>query len=395
MDNIKKIFNRYKKVSYLFIIKVLSMGLKYILMFYLSSQLLNPDEFGKFSLYLVILNFTYLFVGFGVMDTGMYLLAKDSNKKLIGGILSITFFIAILMILLLILVLNYYGYESYIIISILSSGHIFSLFVRRVSVGLHDRFGMYYFDFFIYLTALLGIIFFSKNLESSLIIYAGATLILSIIFTIRFRPKFNNVIENINLIMTNIKGYGLGVHASQFIAMGTYDFDKIMLEYLFSFSSVGIYNLALNFIMPVKLFSTSIAEILFKDFSKNSKIKKEILIANFCISLFLSVILSVLGYLIVINFYSESYYEILNFIGLLPILAVLSSFYVPINNFFSAKGLAKQKLINAIAIAIANITFNFIFIPKFGIIGAIIATILALIINNIMFILQYIKYVKP
>ncbi len=370
------------------------MGLKYILMLYLSSQLLNPDAFGKFSLYLVILNFTYLFVGFGVMDTGMYLLAKENNKKLIGGILSITFFIAILMILLLVLVLKYYGYESYIILSILSCGHIFSLFVRRVSVGLHDKFGMYYFDFFIYFTSLLGIVIFSNNLESSLLIYAGSTLLLSIIFIIRFRPQFNNLIENTKVIFINIKRYGLGVHASQFIAMGTYDFDKIMLEYLFSFSSVGIYNLALNFIMPVKLFSNSISEILFKDFSKSSKIKKEILIANFFISLLLSIILSILGYLIVINFYSESYHEILSFIGLLPILAVLSSFYVPINNFFSAKGLARQKLINAIAIAIANITFNFIFIPKFGIIGAIMATILALVINNTMFILQYIKYVK-
>jgi O-antigen/teichoic acid export membrane protein len=386
--------SKYKNVLGLFLVKFISLGLKYIIILYLSSQILNPEEFGMFSLYLVILNIAYLFIGFGVIDTGMYLLSQKEDPNLCGVLFIVTIVITFLFTLLMMMVLKYYQFSHPIIIGLISGGYILNLFVKKISVSLHERFIMYYFEFFMYLFSFIGILLFADNVYSSTLIYSIVMLLVSIYFIYRLRPKFSNLTHNFKYLMRNIKSYGMKVHISQFISMGTYDSDKLMLQYIHGFSSVGIYNLALNFIMPVKLFSISISELMFKDFSKRKEIQKEVLLFNTFVSLTFSIFLSLAGYIIILNFYDDSYLEILKYIYLLPILAVLSSFYVPINNFFSAKGLAKEKFINAIVLAVCNVLFNVLFIPNFGVLGAILATIIALLFNNIMFFYQYQKFIR-
>lgn len=373
---------------------MLGLGLKYATILYLSSKLLNPTEFGMFSLFLIMLNFVYLFIGFGIIDTGMFLISKDNNKELTGATLILTLIICIFFTLILMLALYYYGFEHYRLISILSIGYLLNLFVKRISIGLHEKFTMYYFEFFMYLLTFLLILFFANSISSTIILYSMSMLIVSIFFLVTLKLKLSNLGENILLLIKHIKSYGLKVHLSQIVAMGTYDFDKLMLKYIYGFASVGVYNLALTFIMPVKLFSDSISEIMFKDFAKQKKIKKEVFLLNLGVSLFFSLILTLIGYSLIYYFYEATYHEILSYIYLLPILAILSSIYVPINNFFSAKGLGKLKLINALVLAVFNIIFNFIFIPNYGVFGAILATIAALTINNIMFIYQYKKYIN-
>ncbi|MGM0842296.1 MAG: polysaccharide biosynthesis C-terminal domain-containing protein [Bacillota bacterium] len=365
-----------------------------MLILYLSSYLLSPSEFGMFSLFLIILNFVYLFVGFGVTDTAMYVISKNNSKGLYGALLILSIIISILFSIILSIVLYYYDFENSILIGIVSSGFILNLFVKKVSIGMNEKFAMYYFELFVYFISFLLILSFSDDVYESMFFYSIGMFIVSILFIIRVRPEFSDFSKNIKFIFKNIKEYGAKVHFSQFIAMGTYDLDKIMLKYYMGFTSVGIYNLALTFIMPVKLFSMSISEMLFKDFTKHDRIKKEIFIMNIIVSLIFSIILSIIGYYLIIFFYEEAYYEILDYIYLLPILAVLSSLYVPINNFFSAKGLAKQKLINAVVLAICNVLFNLVLVPRFGVIGAIYATIFSLTVNNVLFIYQYKLYIK-
>lgn len=396
-DDLKQKVKKIKNIAELFLVKIVSMGLKYLILFFLSISILNPDEFGVFSLYLVILNMVYLFVGFGVLDTGMYLISKENkenSRSLCGTLLVLSLIITFLYVVILIFVLSIYNIEDYLLISLMSSGYIFSLFVKKISIGMHLRFSMYYFELIMYALTLLVIYFYSSDLTSSIFIYSFVMLIVSVVFIIGMKPQIKKSFQHLNMVIVNIKKYGLRVHISQFIAMGTYDLDKIMLNIFHGAASVGIYNLSLNFIMPLKLFSTSISEMLFKDFSRENKIKKEVFIINIAFSILGSIVLTIIGYYLIKHFYSEEYYEIYNYIYLLPVLGILSSLYVPINNFFSAKGLAKEKLINAIVLAVCNVLFNLIFIPMYGIIGAVIATIIALIINNFLFVYQYLSYLQ-
>lgn len=392
----KSNIGKYLSIFKLFIIKGFSLGLKYILLLFMSSNILNAEEFGKFSLYLIIMNFIYLFIGFGIIDTGMYLLSKDEKDKreLCFATLSLVIICGICFSIIMIGVLGHYGYNGVYIISFLSFGYVLNLFVKKVSVGMGEKFNMYYFEFFTYLSTLLGIILWGKNVYSCIVLYASAMLIVSLIFIIRMKPKSHNYINNIKYLLRNIKSYGFKVQLSQFVAMGTYDLDKIMLEYSYGFASVGVYNLSLNLIMPIKVFSNSLSEIMFKDFSKNKKIKKEILYLNAIICFLVSIVFTVMGYFIVKYFYDSTYSEILRYILLLPVLGVLSALYVPVNNFFSAKGMAQEKFMNAIILAGCNIILNLVFIPKFGVIGAVLATIIALIINNVLFYYQYFKYIE-
>lgn len=394
MIKIKFFIIRYCSIIKLFIIKLLGMGFKYLLMLYLSVCVLNTMEFGMFSLYLVILNFVYLLVGLGVIDTGMYLISKDDRDDLNGSLFILVMIIAILFSIILYFVLKYYKFKYSLIISILSLGYVINLYVKKISIAKYNKFIMYYSELIMYFVIFVLIVIFGRDIFSSLLIYSFSMMSISLIFVILLRVNFKNIINNIKYIIIYVKRYGIKVQLSQFIAMGTYDLDKVMIKHMYGFTNVGVYSLSLNFIMPVKLFSMSISEIMFRDFAKNDYINKELFVINTVFSIVVSIILSGIAYYIVNNFYSCAYYEMFKYLYLMPILGFLSSAYVPINNFFSAKGLGKQKFINAIVLAVFNIILNFLFIPIYKISGAIYATIIALIINNIMFIYQYRKFIN-
>jgi O-antigen/teichoic acid export membrane protein len=397
-DKCSIIYKKLSKFLFLFLSKVSGQLLKFLLIIYVSSQLLNPEDFGAFSLYFVILNITYLIVGFGVLDTAMYVLNQsDDNEeksRIIGSTLLLTVIISILFAVILMLILSVYEFQNFMLISLLSVGYVLQLYVKKICVPLLDYFSMYYFELILNLFILVLVIAFAKSLNDVLFIYTTCTLTVGAFFIIRFKPVFHNAVENIKIIIKTIKEYGYRVHLSQIIAMGTYDTDKFILQYIHGFTSVGIYNLALNIIMPVKLFSMSISELLFKNFRNQSNIPKRILVFNGLTSLLLSAALSIIGIFIIKEFYDPVYQIIIKYIYLLPVLAFLSSFYTPINYFFSAKGLSKQKLLNALVLAFSNILFNFIFVPLYGVVGAIVATIFALLINNLFFIYQYKKYIN-
>src|SRR5699024_7288877 len=104
--------------------------------------------------------------------------------------------------------------------------------------------------------------------------------------------------------------------------------------------------------------------------------------------------LTIFAYILLNNFYDSSYNSVYNLLFYLPVLGVMSSYYVPINMFFSANGYVKEKMINAVILSLANIIFNFLLIPFYGVGGALTATILALFINNIAFHVQYRKRIK-
>lgn len=388
--------NLLKKYIFLFATKVLGQFFKFLLVIYLSSSLLSIEEFGEFSLYLAILNISYLIAGLGVIDSTMYLLNQTDidTKGQIGASLVLLIIVMGIFSGIMYLILSYFSYDHLIILSFLSIGYVFQIFVKKIAIPLLDYFVLYYFDLILYGTTFFVIVIFGKTLEEIILLYSGISILLSSLFLFKNGFTFENINENIKICISTVYYYGFKIHLSQIISMISYDSDKFILEHNKGLEAVGIYNLGLNLIMPVKLFSTSISELLFKDFGNKEKIPQKVLIINGLVSIILGVIVSIIGYIIIVNFYDESYLILLDFIFLLPLLAFLHSFYTPINFFFTAKGLAKEKLINAIFLGVSSLFFNFLLIPFYGVKGAFLASIAALILNNIVFLFQYVAFIK-
>lgn len=392
----KKI-SHYRDLIQVFILKFLGMFIKYIIMFYLSSQIMTSEEFGKFSFYLATLNLIYLLLGFGIIDSAMYRIVNTScikEKREIAGVsialLSITSMIGIVIIPLFL-----DDYSSMVLISLLSVGNFMYTFTKKLCVALNEINVIKYFESVLYTMILIVLIMSGSNSTSTIIIlYMSVLIIVSLIYiekmniTLRFKGK------QFKEILNTIKEYGLKVHLSQVMAMGTYDLDKFILKYTGNISGLGTYTLFLNFVTPVKLFTQSIVDLSFSKMANQKKIDFKIIVINIVFTVIGSVFIMVVGKIIIENLYSEEYYIIKEYLNFLPILSILGTAYIPVNNFFSAKGLANYKFINALVLAISNIILNLVLVPKFKVIGAIVATIIALLINNILFIVQYIGYLK-
>lgn len=388
--------NQLKKYLFLFITKTMGQLLKFLLIIFLSSSLLSIEEFGEFSLYLVILNVSYLIAGLGVIDTTMYLLNQGNTDKKgqIGASLVLLSIVIIVFGGVTYSVLSYFNFDDLFILSIFSIGYVFQIFVKKIAIPLLDYFVLYYFDLILNGSIFLTIFLFGSSLSEILIIYSSVSMIISCIFLFKYGFSLKNIKQNMILTINTIYNYGFKIHLSQVISMLSYDSDKFILEHNNGAGAVGIYNLGLNLIMPVKLFSTSISELLFKGFETQRKIPVKVLVLNSLVSVFMGVAVSLIGYILISNYYEESYQILLDFLFLLPILAFLHSFYTPINFFFTAKGLAKEKLINAMFLGVSSLALNFILIPLYGIKGAFIASISALLLNNIVFLIQYASFIK-
>ncbi|WP_242845784.1 polysaccharide biosynthesis C-terminal domain-containing protein [Clostridium novyi] len=66
---------------------------------------------------------------------------------------------------------------------------------------------------------------------------------------------------------------------------------------------------------------------------------------------------------------------------------------MPYNNFLAVKGFGKYLRNTAFILTIFNIVFNFLFIPRYKMIGAIWATILSLVVDDIAHVYYYKKAV--
>lgn len=380
------------KVLNLFVSKLAAQAFKFIFVLILSLNILTIENFGMFSLFLSLINIVYLISSFGITDVALYILLNTKTKRKMIGIALI--FLVILLIpnfLILSLLLKVFGFTNIFLISLSSSSYIFYIMVKKIAIGIQDFIIMNYLDLII-CSFLVGSLFFmneGENVTKVILIYNFTFYIFTILTVIKLKPKFTLDKTLIREFLGLIKSYGIKIHLSQVISNVTYDLDKYILKFVNGSAILGIYAFALNFINPIKLFSTSLCELFMKDFKEKEYLAKSFFIINFLSTLILSLLgWEVFRFIIQLANKSELL-KIIEFKWYIIAVTVLSSLYNPINYYFTAKGYAKQKLKNAIVIGISNVIFYPFFIISAGIQGAFVATIISLSINNIYFYIQY------
>jgi O-antigen/teichoic acid export membrane protein len=380
-----------------------------------TSFFVSKETYGQFAL---ILSYIMIFTkisSFGIQNIMVRDVQKYSNKKYISYIFfnsAITIF-AVSILLFVVLYLFSFEYIIYypiiFIIFLLSSFTIlYSTYLRSIK---EVKSWIYFQDIQIYLIyfSLLAILYITQNQELSidfiLNIYTLATIgaFLSVLLYIRFKREIYLLSKVSFEKIKYITSHSMPVLFTGLTYLVISRIDIIMLEKYVSLELVGEYNIIARVTLQVLFFNQVIVSYYYPRLAKMFADKKEMSdIASyntkFVLLSFGSVSLISLALFVAIN--SFALFDILNIINktvlydVFLILAITQIIYSAMSfygNILIYIHKQKMEYLNNFLVLLLAILLNIIFIPKYGVVGAAIATSLALILGNFLQMIQ-VKY---
>jgi O-antigen/teichoic acid export membrane protein len=372
----------------LFLAKILEKGIM-LLFFMIFARVFGKEAIGEFSYYSSIVVMVYV-----LLDIGgeFYQIREFSKSESIDKFNTICLLKTLIFIILFIILYFFNNnlyllilFASYYLLSIIS---VFRSFLYNN--GLYIIEAKYtIFEKIVFIVLIIINIISFKNL---LIIYLTFVISRFIYLFILFRKFYNTeYIEkleyrlNINFAKQYIyNSWSYILHALLVVVF--VQVDIIMLKQMnISFEKIGLYSASL------KIYGLSIifADILFKQYYptvaqyiQNNQIKllKNIVLkvqnTNLYFSIFASLLIMLFSKELIIYAFGENFIEAKNMLILLSIIIIFRYSMYTYTSILSSSNLNYIKLYTSITCVIINIIMNYFFIPKYGVYGAIYATII-------------------
>lgn len=387
-------------ILFVYVSRITNSVLSFLITYIVTRKIVEPNLFGKYSYTLTIVSYITLFLGFGFNDALMNIVVNLKDKKKtaefygLGYIFNIFFGMIFSITFLIFFIYNTDMERSFLII-VLGQSMIFNDLLNRMAIA-SKKIGIIVFNkFLINLTIVIAYLIINTTYNNYLIIYFMSYYVYTnIIYFIFLKPKFCEFKDNYKILAKKVKEYGFNVYLGRMASMGTYDLDKIMIKMFSTINYVGFYNLGLSCISPITMFSDALMSVLFKDTADKKKLSKKIIIVNILWLTIMTIAFMTIGKWLFLLLFGMKYQYVGEHFVLFGILAFFSGLYVPFNNFLAVKGFGKYMRNTAFVLTLSNVIFNILLIPKYKMVGAIYATIISLVVDNIAHYYYYKKAVK-
>ena len=162
--------------------------------------------------------------------------------------------------------------------------------------------------------------------------------------------------------------------------------DQLIIEYFYNYEKVGVYASAVRLILFFTVIPSVISNMIYpkvieiyENNTKNYFHKKMINLyfLHFIFALFLILIFTLFGELIILTLYGNDFIEAGIILKIYSITFIFV-FFNPMNNkLLMIENLQKLMLVRNLIGLFVNLILNIILIPKFGIIGAALTTVLS------------------
>lgn len=380
LNNFKKdlIYSGLGKFSYTFLTLIFTI---------VCTRLYGAEVFGEFTFNLTLINLLVVLVKVGFDNGLLYFVPKEGNK-----FNSFSFITVLLLAIACILLINIFSNDnilkisSLLIIGFALESLFFSLYTINGEIKSYYKIN----GFYSMLLRIILVIVFYKYFEvntTSIILAVFISLILSnLIYLIRFKSTFETIkIEkyffnySIPLLFASLMGSLLT--KIDILILGVYRTDYEVGIYQTAILVSGVLSVILPIIINVYAPKVSIlaAENKLQEIGKlHKKISKYLLL---------------LAFIILVGVISLDRY-ILSIFGPEYLAAERALTFLMIGQFFNIAvgavwttmamlGYPRYQFYVNIIILILNVILNLIFIPKFGIEGAAITTMISVIITNL------------
>jgi len=358
-----------------------------LLFFPLLTQFLTLENFGKWSLIIIVSN---LLIPIISLNGSASILREGSNNLKIGfSLFKKYIYFSLLIGIFSGCIVYFFVGTNWFFYSVLIGSAEALLILSMTYVRTEDRVFNYFLISFFKTLILFFIILYAKNSNLPLDILLTYHFITVIIFALTIamflfiRNKTNN--SQYELISALLFGIALIPHGlSQWIMSSA---DRLILEYMLGSTSVGIYSLAYNIALILMLLNSGIAlalpPYLIKNFNYWKDKEYDTKLSNYY------TILSILLFLIVLIIYylDKNYFHVLGYYGpeMIPLIItiyssiyILGLYYFYVNYLFYYK---KAIIISKVTFyaALLNIILTILFVYISGTLGAAVATLFAYI----------------
>lgn len=397
----------FKNAFWLYLGEFISKGLR-LLVFLLIARFLGAQNFGIIEYFLSFIGLFFLFADFGISSIFIRDFQQKENKQ---ELINLAFFLKIILAVIfsVLALLGYFfskKFDSFLIYLLFVVFYFFRHlegFFESYFLAVQKTQKRFIFNTLsslsLLITVFLGLLIF-KNIITIALSYLFSMIVSLVVAYFLFKQEAN---FSFKINYSLIKYYFF--NGLPLVLFGILDYiffstDKIILSHLRPIEETGYYSVASRIISVILVIPSLFYTALFPYLSKQISIQNWILIKKifnysmlFSITagLIFAILCFILAPFLIPLFFGN---EFINSIAILQIFIWILVFIFP-TNFLNILliSLNKQWLDFFVTLipAILNIILNFIFIPNYGVFGAVYSSLLAQILNFILtFLASYV-----
>jgi len=381
------------------IVQILSIGIGFITSI-LIARGIGAENQGQFSYYLLIFGLIGTYGHLGITSSNSFFLKKTNYERneILNTNISTLFILSIIYSILIILFKNQIFSSTTVMLLIIwnlyAIAHTFynffiTIYVSEEKIYVYNRYNM----FANIVKGLAIIIFFFINMLNILtltIIYLLPEVLKCILMIKNIKYKFKFHI-NIKILKEEFK-YGIPLYLGAMFIYLNYKVDQIMIKKYLGNSELGIYSIAVHlaelaFIFPEAI-KASFEGNLYACEEDKRKVTCEKTIR---FTFYITVLICIIGCLckpLVTILYGQEYKEA----GIVMVILLIGVAGAGIGKvapgYFTTLGKPKVHFQVTSLVLIVNLIFNFILIPKIGIIGAAIASTISYSFFGIIYLIM-------
>ncbi|WP_048135632.1 flippase [Methanolobus tindarius] len=396
-----------KDVQWSFI-SLITASLSHLLLRILLGNELGPSGLGLYTLVFTIYMFGVLFASFGIGDALTRYVAEfsDNTQKakeyitsgIIGSVFS-GFLMGVLLFLLSdVISINIFNMpEMANMLKITAICFPFIAINKTVVGSLNGFRNMKAFAFLnislnmsIFFISILMVLYLKMGVLGAVLGFVIPTIIICLISInlIRSYLVFPSIFFTQNDAYRDILHFGFYAVLGNSILYVYTHIDSLMIGYYLDEAEVGLYAISVIFVQGLVLIPSAIQKVTSpiiakayaeKEYKFISELIKRITFKVFVISSLLSLLVAIFGKVLIMIIFEDIFLP-----AYLPLLIMLIGYaiystFISIGSFYSSIGYVQLSYKIALFSAILSIMLNIIFIPRYGIVGAAIATTTSLV----------------
>ena len=392
-----------KQTLILFIAQIFGMVVGFVSNMLLAKEM-GVQTFGIYSFALAIISFLAIFFEFGYFASASRLLAINHDKSkekeylgasvVIASVIAFSFFIMIFIVSFVVDTVFKDKIGDIIrIASIVSWSFILPFFMELILKGSNHIEYMAGFNIVwkVLFVISLFVLYYTELLTplNVLIWFSITAIVGTVFFIVKLKPSFDNLKLNISKIHMENRIYGIHLYSGRVVDTASYQLDRLMIGFFVGAKDVGLYSLANSMASPINTFSNALSSSKFKSFSNRLEISKNVLKINFLWIMIAVVGANFLGFVIIHYYLNSEYQDVQLLLFFMSLAIAFQAAYQPYNAWLGTNGFGKFLKQKAIYTAIANVVLNFLFIPLYGAIGAVVASMLSMFFSYILHIKYY------
>lgn len=402
-----------RQIASLFSVNIIGLPLG-IITNIIVTRYLGPELFGDYKFICSIFNFAALFATLGFFQSGNRAIVTLNDKHRIRGLYG-----ALLVVLSILFVLMSVGLRTYVYFDDnLTNKGISSLFTIIIPLGFITLWGHLYETVLpadnqigylakirLYpkiINLVMAFLFYIlsdklqwNKLVAILLLYNGSQLLIYIYITLKLRPIFGSIKENIKDLLHFNTEFGFNVYIGSICAVGFGYLTEILISYFgVDNVDVGYYSLAVTLTSPLAFIPSTIATTHYKSFAVSKGISKRLLLLTFSVSAFSVVLLWLIIPFFVKYFYGEAFMPVVRinfFVCIAVFLHGIADFY---NRFIQANGYSIMLRNASIIVGLSTLITNVLLIPTHGAHGAAYSRIIVGIVYLLIIYYYYKRIIK-